>query len=117
MALRKHAKTHLLKLAPKIIKRQEKLAKDEEHVSSAQKQMFDTISKLIIQEEDYVKFEFREGDINVKVMDVMNAVASGQLKPSEGQKMLEMVRTSFEMVELENLMEQMESAGLLENKR
>jgi len=109
-------KKQFLRKAPKILKRQEQLAKHREDVTVAQQQQFDTLSKIMLKAEDNIQMSFTEGDIGTKINDVLTAVSAGTITPSEAQKMMELIRSGFEMSEMRELMQQLTKAGLLENK-
>lgn len=105
---------YFLKNAKKIIDQQLWFSKSKEKISEGQKQQFDTLSKIITQVEDPINISFTQGDVGVKINDILESVANGKIAPSEAQKLMELVRSGFEMTEMQQLMVQMQNAGLIE---
>ena len=105
---------HFLSKGKKIIKRQEWFACKSERISPGQQQMFEGLMKIIEKSEDPITMSFTEGDIGVKINDILESVSQGKITPSEAQKLMELVRSGFEMTEIRELAAQMQKAGLLE---
>lgn len=106
-------KQHYLNKGKKIIKRQEWYIKHGEDSDPAQRQMFDALSKMMIQSDDPVNFIFTGNTIEEKSDSIMLAMSNGEITPAQGEKIMGILRSSYEIGQMSELLEKLQTAGLI----
>lgn len=77
------------------------------------KEYIDSIIPIIQKADDPVpRVDLTRGDMQRRVNRILRKVSRGQLTPTEGRKLIELLQAGFEITELPRLIEKLEEMGI-----